>query len=210
MSADPDLIALFARGWAISRDVPAPVAVPGGHYIEVGQPDQKARYVFAALDAEALARLAARITDPFVYLKVCAEREAVRAVLPSRWIIRQPPTYMMTAELEPVTPSSQDGFTMLVEKLGSMRKAAVLHQGREVARGRMIVLGETALFDQVSTDEAYRRKGLGRLVMHALTGAALEQGASKGLLSATEMGRWLYQTIGWTVHAPYVSAVIPG
>jgi hypothetical protein len=38
---------------------------------------------------------------------------------------------------------------------------------------------------------------------------AFEQGAPKGLLSATEMGRWLYETIGWIVHAPYTSAVIP-
>jgi len=37
---------------------------------------------------------------------------------------------------------------------------------------------------------------------------ALDQGARNGLLSATQMGRWLYESIGWAVHSPYTSAVI--
>ena len=44
--------------------------------------------------------------------------------------------------------------------------------------------------------------------MQALSNAAIDRRAPKGLLSATEMGRWLYQSIGWSVHSPYTSAVI--
>jgi GNAT superfamily N-acetyltransferase len=78
-----------------------------------------------------------------------------------------------------------------------------------VARGRIALLDQTALFDQIAADESHRRKGLGRAVMQALAGAALARGASQGLLSATDMGRSLYEAIGWSVHSPYTSAVIP-
>jgi len=209
MAADPDLIALFARGWALTRGVAPPVSVSGGHYIHVDQPDQKARYIFPSLDPETLVALAARIDEPFVYLKVCAAPDAVRSALPDRWIIREPPTFMMTAPLRQTVLALPSPYKLEVAANGEMWRAAILYGEQEVARGRIVLLDGTALFDQVGTDEAHRRKGLGRIVMQALANTALEGGVANGLLSATEMGRCLYETIGWSVHAPYTSAVIP-
>jgi len=209
MAADPDLIALFVRGWAMTRNVAPPVATLGGYHIHVGQPDQKARYVFAALDRDALAALARSIDEPLIYLKVCEAPEAVRAVLPAQWIIREPPTFMMTARLDAAAPVLPDGYHFDVETDGALSSATITFRENVVARARTALLGDTVLFDQVSTDEAHRRKGLGRALMQGLANKALERDAPKGLLCATEMGRFLYQSLGWTVHAPYTSAVIP-
>jgi GNAT superfamily N-acetyltransferase len=210
MSADPDLIALFVRGWAITRQVSPPVPCLGGHYIEVCQPDQRARYVFPSLDRNVIADLARAITEPFVYLKICDSEDAVRAILPRHWAIRRPPTYMMTTSLVPGESVLPAGYALAIAQDGPILSATISADTVAVACGRIALLGDTILFDQVATDEAHRRRGLGRALMQALSNAGMERGAANGLLSATEMGRDLYETIGWIVHAPYVSAVIPG
>lgn len=210
MAADPELIALFARGWAMTRRVGAPVPRFGGHYIDVAQPDQVARYIFPVLDRTVLAELGRTIRDPWIYLKVCEEPEIVRAILPPPWQIRQTPTFMMTAPLAEQAADLAVGYRLSLVGDGELLRATVLADGFPVAQGRIALLGDTALFDQIATDEAHRRKGLGRALMRALSSGALARGAFRGLLSATEMGRSLYETIGWTVHSPYTSAVIPG
>lgn len=209
MAADPDLIALFVRGWSMTRAVAAPVAAHGGYYIHVGQPDQKARYVFAALDAPVLTDLAASIREPWVYLKVCETPDRVRPLLPATWQIREPPTFMMTTALHAAIPTLPQGYVLTVNAEGPLLRCRIMHDGAEAARGRIALLGDTVLFDQIVTDDSHRRRGLGRALMQALSNAALERGAFDGLLCATEMGRALYQSIGWTAHAPYTSAVIP-
>ncbi len=209
MAADPELIAIFARGWAMTRGVGSPVPRLGGHYIQVGQPDQAARYVFPGLDRTVLAELGQTIRDPWIYLKVCEEPEKVRAALPPQWQFRQAPTFMMT---KPIAESAVDltaGYRLSLVEDGVLLRAAVFADGIPVAQGRIALLDETALFDQIATDERHRRKGLGRALMQALSNRALSHGASRGLLSATEMGRSLYEAIGWTVLSPYTSAVIP-
>jgi GNAT superfamily N-acetyltransferase len=209
MAADPGLIALFARGWAMTRGVEPPVPRLGGHYIHVGQPDQAARYIFPALDRTVIADLGRTIRDPWVYLKVCEAPEQVRAILPPQWQLRDWPTFMMTAPLAEQATDLAAGYRLSLVEDGDLIRAAVLADGFPVAQGRIALLDDTALFDQVATDERHRREGLGRTVMQALSNAALARGAPRGLLSATDMGRSLYETIGWTVHSPYTSAVIP-
>lgn len=209
MAADPDLIALFVRGWAMTRGVAPPIPMLGGHYLEVAQPDQNARYVFPALDAAVLSKLARSIREPCVFLKVCEAPETIRPLLPPDWIVREPPSWMMTAPLRdrPADLPANCGLTLATD--GAIMQARIEIDGMPVARGRIALLGEAALFDQISTDEPHRRRGLGRALMQGLTDAALERGASNGLLCATEIGRALYENVGWTVHSPYTSAVIP-
>ncbi|HMI19976.1 MAG TPA: GNAT family N-acetyltransferase [Sphingomonas sp.] len=209
MAADPELIALFARGWAMTRGVAPPVARLGGHYIHVGQPDQAARYVFPQFDRTVIAGLGRTIRDPWIYLKVCEEPETVCAALPPQWQLRETPTFMMTAPLAERATDLAAGYRLSLMEDGELLRAAVLVDGFPVAQGRIALLDDTALFDQIATDERHRRRGLGRTLMQALSNGALARGASRGLLSATEMGRGLYETIGWTVHSPYTSAVIP-
>ncbi|MFE0674914.1 GNAT family N-acetyltransferase [Streptomyces sp. NPDC058867] len=79
--------------------------------------------------------------------------------------------------------------------------------GAFAARGQVAVTGPTAVVDQVETDPAHQRRGLGRLVMRRLTDAAARQGATAGVLGATPEGRALYEGVGWRVLAPLTGAV---
>jgi GNAT superfamily N-acetyltransferase len=210
MTADSELIALFARGWAMTRDVAPPVPRLGGHYIRVGQPDQVARYIFPAFDQRVIVELGRTIRGPWIYLKLCEEPEKVRAALPPQWQLREEPTFLMTTPLAEQAINLAAGYRLSLVEDGALLRATVLADGFPVARGRIALVDDMALFDQVATDERHRRKGLGRALMQSLSNAALARGASRGLLSATEMGRSLYGTIGWTMRSPYTSAVIPG
>jgi GNAT superfamily N-acetyltransferase len=64
------------------------------------------------------------------------------------------------------------------------------------------------VFDQIVTDEAHRRLGLGTVVMLNLDAVAEQAGATDRLLVATEAGRALYERLGWTVLAPWSTAVL--
>ncbi|WP_127356693.1 GNAT family N-acetyltransferase [Actinacidiphila soli] len=61
---------------------------------------------------------------------------------------------------------------------------------------------DAAVFDQIETSPAHRRKGLGSLVMRALANAAYDAGATTGVLGATVEGRALQESLGWRTDAP--------
>lgn len=80
--------------------------------------------------------------------------------------------------------------------------------GLIAAKGRVALVGPFAIYDQIETHEAHRRRGLGRLVMHALRENAACQGVDHGVLVATADGRALYTTLGWQLHSLYTTAVV--
>lgn len=210
--ADPDLIARWASAWAISRGVAMPVARDGGLYIQVDQPDQFGRYLFAQVDADAIRPLAASIDRPFLHLKVCAPAEAVRPLLPSGWAIATP-GYMMTAPLSvmldrPASIAAE--FEMRIEHHGAMT-SAYIHDamGEEAAHGHVITVDGLAVFDRIHTADQYQRRGLGSATMRALAAEARQSGVEDAMLSATPAGRELYTVLGWSLHSDYTSASLP-
>ena len=54
LSADPSIIEAWVKGWKISRETQPPVPVLGGLRVDVGQAQQRVRYVFTKLDPLAL------------------------------------------------------------------------------------------------------------------------------------------------------------
>jgi GNAT superfamily N-acetyltransferase len=78
--------------------------------------------------------------------------------------------------------------------------------GAEAARGMMAVVGGDAVMHDISTNPAYRRQGLGSVVMGALAHRALERGATTGLLMATVEGAALYRKLGWVPQATMLTA----
>jgi GNAT superfamily N-acetyltransferase len=210
MAADPDLIALWIKGWAITRGVAPPVPYKSGHYLEVGLPDQQARYLFATLDTAEIVALGRTIGKPWIYLKVCAPEAEVQPLLPGQWQIRTPPTYMMAADLRATDAAFSEGFHLSFAQEDGVLTASVHCAEKLAAQGRLVTVERAAIFDQIRTQATYQRQGLGRSLMAALANEALERGVGTGVLAATEMGRALYETIGWRVHSPYTSAVIPG
>ena len=81
--------------------------------------------------------------------------------------------------------------------------------GEEAARGKLVLRGRIAIFDQIETEETHRRRGLGSAVMRALGAEAARRGASRGILVATPAGRALYLSLGWETLSDYTSAFRP-
>jgi len=207
LRADPDIVAAWVAGWALSRGVAAPVPAYGGFRVDVGQPDQKARYVFAEA-SDRVAEASRAIAEPHIFIKVCAPPEVVAPLLTSGWAIK-PLSFMMTTEaLYEADVQLPDGYRRKWEPLPGGYVATLLSEDGEIAAsGRVFLVGSTAVFDQIVTSPNHRRRGLGRVVMNALGNLALQGGATMGSLVATPDGRALYSNLGWRLHALYTTAV---
>ena len=92
------------------------------------------------------------------------------------------------------------------ESVGSLEYARVLIDGTVAAHGMVAIVGDDAVMHDIQTEPAYRRRGLGSIVMGALSRRALERGASTGLLMATTDGFHLYHKLGWLPEATMVTA----
>ncbi|NBW07679.1 MAG: N-acetyltransferase [Caulobacteraceae bacterium] len=211
MSADSDLLALWTRGWALTRGVEPPQWDDGGWRIEVGAEDQLRRYVFAEA-GEAVVRRAVAIAEPHVFLKVCADEAVVRPLLPARWTLR-PPGFLMTLE-GPMTggPAPDDGYRIEIGPdvrpggpvvFCTVRDAS----GAEAGRGRAVIVDDRVVYDRILVEPEHQRRGLGGRIMRALEAATGSLG--KGALVATADGQALYRTLGWRTRSPYTTAVIP-
>ncbi|ONI71906.1 hypothetical protein BWI15_17460 [Kribbella sp. ALI-6-A] len=183
----------WVHGWSISRGTAAPVSAAGGHRIEVGLPRHLVRYVTPSVDHALVDELVA----PGTWLKTCGELPELDA----RWTV-EPTEYLMAVGLAPAERSSAlpDGISTVSS--GPLVHAAVEIDGVVAARGQVAVWREYAVVDQMVTEPAYRRRGLGSLVMRALSDAAVEQGARTGVLVATDAGRALYSRLGWELVSP--------
>ena len=211
IGADPALLSDWVAGWAASRGVGPPRREGQGHYVEVGLPTQRARYVFPTIDHDELRERAEAIHEPWIFLKICLPPAMLAEAWPGRWVV-QPATTMMAARLEAVErkASLASGYALAMEEDGAALVASIRSGDELAAQGRLILSGAHAVFDRIVTDEAHRRRGLAGCVMATLTEAALERDIRTGALVATAAGRQLYEAIGWSWHADYTTAVIPG
>jgi GNAT superfamily N-acetyltransferase len=208
--ADPLIVKTWVDGWALSRGTPAPEVLPIGFFVKVGLPQQRARYVLPEFDPNTFAELTSSIKTPWTFIKICVDPRLVTYVLPKEWTL-QAPRYMMTAMLTDAASHYPGEFLRSVSCETSVIKAEFRgDKGDVVASGRAALVGSSCVFDQIQTDEHYRRRGLGRAIMDTLCEAAAEKGCSRGVLVATSDGRALYSAIGWNVHSLVTSTVILG
>jgi GNAT superfamily N-acetyltransferase len=209
--ADPLVVRAWVSGWTQARETPPPVPDAGGLRVDVGWPEQRTRYVFPHC-CDGLRHLADAIVDPWIFLKVCASREEMRVLLPSRWVI-QPLGFMMShteSEVKDVQVVPEE-YSFDVTDAGSVPVAKILTVDNDVAAiGRVTFVDEFAIYDRIVTHENHRRRGLGSAVMRILQNIAVSRGKSRGVLVATAAGRALYETLGWQMHSLYTTAVIPG
>jgi len=82
--AHHEIFMAWIRGWAHSREVPPPVPHADGFRIEVGLPQQAARYVFPH-PSTALRELGRTVAQPWVFLKACATSDQLRGLLPAHF-----------------------------------------------------------------------------------------------------------------------------
>ncbi|MER5367055.1 GNAT family N-acetyltransferase [Streptomyces sp. NPDC002722] len=205
-----DMIGTWVEGWAVSRRTPPPVAKPWGHFIEVaGDPAEVGRHVLPVADEALVRSAAASVTLPRTWMKMPAEPGELEPWLPRGWEVAWADTgHLMAIDLAATEPVAPDGYTATVETVGSVVHVRVLDAlGKQAAKGQMAMLGEDAVVDRVGTEEPHRRRGLGRFLMRVLADHALERGAARGVLGATDAGRALYETLGWKKHATLAECV---
>jgi GNAT superfamily N-acetyltransferase len=208
LTTDAEVIRAWISGWVLSRGASTPVEVPGGFEIEVGKPGHLRRYVLPAADPVVIRDLMERITEPDIWIKVSAPEDEVAPLLAPAWTLMDP-GFMMTTTLRPVEVTPPAGYLVAATTEETVTVVRVLTaDGQLAARGRVAVAGESATFDQISTEEDHRRRGLGSVVMNTLGNTALTQGAHNAVLGASDQGRELYLSLGWTVHSMLTSAVI--
>ncbi|WP_344399963.1 GNAT family N-acetyltransferase [Streptomyces longisporus] len=170
------------------------------------------RHVLHSADEATVYEITKRATTPGVWLKAFVPPETLEPWLAPGWHLAGGSGYLMSAFL-PVALTrapgpNPEGYQMSTWTRAGVTRALVRTvDGAFAARGQIAVTGPTAVVDQVETDPAHQRRGLGRLVMHRLTDAAAEQGATAGVLGATPEGRALYETTGWRVVAPLTGAL---
>lgn len=202
------LIEAWVTGWSLARGLPLPFQHAGGLCVETGTAWELRRHVF--LDAgPALQACAARIHAPLIFLKAAVAPDVMRASLPHRWNVDGAAYLMLGPAATPGhAPSPPDYHVSLATEHGGY-VVRVTHAGSEpAASGRVAVHAGCAVFDQIMTEEAHRRRGLGTVVMLHLDAVAGQAGATRRLLVATEAGRALYERLGWTVLAPWSTAVL--
>lgn len=206
----PDLAMLerWLCGWSLARGVPLPRCQGGGLVVDVGQPGQLRRHVFVDAGA-ALQECASAIHQPGIFLKAAVDSAVLRAALPARWQIAPQRTFMRCCG--PLPPAcAPAGYTMLRARVfGAEMIWLADATGARAASGRLVVHGDCAIFDQIETAPAHRRRGLGRAIMAALDLLACQAAVRERLLVATAEGRALYAQLGWAAMAPYATAELP-
>ncbi|PXX33946.1 GNAT family N-acetyltransferase [Undibacterium pigrum] len=208
LQADPELVGLWLKGWALARGIAQPVAAHGGWRVDVGWPEQKTRYVFPGLVPD-IADLAHTIDEPWVFLKTCASAASLQAMLPAHWIIQRPGYMMTLAGRMPAVLDLPAGYKLDITTAESISTVRVLTTEAEVAAsGRIVFVDELAIYDSIETQATHQRRGLGRVLMKQLEAVARERGIDGGVLVATPQGRALYAGLGWELHSLYSTAVI--
>jgi GNAT superfamily N-acetyltransferase len=200
---------IWSLGYCRARGYGDPVPGPAGLWFDIGFPDQLGRHVLtSAFAPEAYRRLVAGIARPFTYVEALAPRETVLPHVPASWIVRDPAWLMATRLTAPPSAEPPPGYTLrLTQTDRKLHIDIEAPDGSPAATGRCGLAGDSVTFDRIITEEAHRRRGLGGLIMNRLTTAALEYGASQGVLIATPDGRALYSTLGWSEVGEVVSVI---
>ncbi|MGG5207852.1 GNAT family N-acetyltransferase [Chryseobacterium sp. MIQD13] len=206
-----DIIEKWLKAWSLSREISPPERYQSGFKVNVGEENQKVRYVFPELNDDYI-ELSKLIDESWIYLKVCASPDSVKNVVPQRWEI-QPAGYMMSC-FGPMNSLDNyylpEGYQLEYEKYNSTSVVKIMTDKSEQASiGRVVIVDDLAVYDRIITEANHRRKGLAAFLMKELEKIALSNTISNNFLVATEQGKMLYESMGWELYSPYTSIVIP-
>ncbi|GLY02503.1 GNAT family N-acetyltransferase [Actinoplanes sp. NBRC 101535] len=204
-----EFVMSWVRGWAVSREVPEPEEVTGGLRARVGLPGHRIRYVLRSGETATAAHLGRTAAEPGTWIKIADTDEALRAALPDVWQMTET-CYLMSTSLTAKAAEPPAPYTLRTALHGPVVIATVHdHAGDLAATAQYGPTGDIAVIDKVVTEPRHRRRGLGRVVMGALATHALDHGITTGVLVATDEGRSLYRTLGWSDHGPIAAAHVP-
>jgi len=208
--APPAIVAAWLAGRSHSRGLPAPVRDGEALRVESDLPLERRRYVFHTA-SEDIRRIAEAVTQPRIFLKICGSEDEVRPLLPPRWRLTAEDFFMMLEGAMSGAPRALGpDYALDVREAGPLVMARVVGpDGATAASGRAVHAHGVFVYDQIRTDEAHQRRGLGAIVMRALEAAGRKDDVPQ-VLAATAQGRALYESLGWRVRSPYLTAFIEG
>jgi len=202
-----ELVRAWVSGWTVSRGTPPPEPEPWGLRVEVGLPEQAVGHVLLEPTEQAVRALVEQVTVPATWLKAFVPAQSPEPWLTGSWSPMRS-HHLMATDLRPGPIHPVDGYRIDTRSRGGVIRVRVLAaDGSLAARGQAAPVGGHATFDQIVTEPGHQRRGLGSLVMCSLANAATEQGATRGVLGATDEGRALYASLGWKLHAPLTGFV---
>lgn len=206
--ADPVLVHAWLAARSIGRGLSLPVPDRGGLRVDTARPEERRRYVFVR-PTDGMRELAESIREPRVALKLAGTREELASLLPARWRIAEPGFMMIRERPDTAEGTCPGGYRLERSTTGAATAVRILTaHGELAASGYAVEYAGVFVYDRIVTEAAHRRRGLGRAVMAAL-GAARRSAASRPVLVATPEGRALYAELGWTLHSPWTTALIP-
>jgi GNAT superfamily N-acetyltransferase len=200
-------------GWlaarSIARGLPAPVADRGGFRVDTGGEVEICRWAFTTPCA-GLSELGRTLDAPGYFLKLCGDGKELLAVLPPNWRLQDEPGYVMQGpQTPPPAAALPASYRLQLDRDARSSRVAILApDGALAASGTAAETGGVFVYDRIITEPDHRRRGLGRVVMAALRETRPDQKTTE-LLVATDDGRALYTTLGWTVLSPFATAEIP-
>ena len=204
-----DIVEKWLKGWSLSRGLPLPVQYQSGFKVDVGEENQKSRYVFTELNNDFF-QLAELIDESWVFLKVCASFDEFKDKIPGKWQV-QPQGYMMSCFHPMNFPAVNlpNGYRLELDQYNSTFVVKIVTKNNELASiGRLAIVEDLAVYDRISTENNHKRKGLATFVMKELEKIALSKGIYNNFLVATEQGKTLYESLGWKLYSFYTSIVI--
>ncbi|AEV84777.1 N-acetyltransferase GCN5 [Actinoplanes sp. SE50] len=203
------MLGAWLRAWTRSRGTPVPETVPGGWRVDVGLPGHRQRYLLHTYDRRSLSDLARRESAPGTWIKTAGGEADLHAAVPPGWERADTYQFMtITFGARPLTLPST--YTMAIDRTGPLSTVTIIgEQGDVAASGRLVADGAFGMVDRIETAAGHRRRGLGTAVMNTLARAALDGGARTGVLIATDDGRQLYESLGWSARVPIAAAFVP-
>ncbi|MFI5974890.1 GNAT family N-acetyltransferase [Streptomyces sp. NPDC051452] len=205
-----DAVHAWVHGWALSRGASEPAVRSWGFTVDVGLAHEIARHVLPAADEATVRKIAENTHAPGVWLKTFVPPRTLEAWLPPGWALAGGRNFLMSTALPApgaAAPPLAEGYRLVRWERGGVTKVSVrAADGAFAGRAQIAVTGRTAVVDQVETDPAHQRRGLGRAMLRVLTEAAAGEGVTAAVLGATVEGRALYEREGWRVLAPLTAA----
>ncbi len=205
---DASLIAAWLTARSVARDLPLPVPDRGGFRVDTNSETELRRWVFPRI-VGGMSELAHEISTPRHFIKLCGSEEELSAAVPAPWQL-QPVRYVMVAgSTAPNSRALPDGYRIHTEQGGPRTHVRIeAPDGTLAASGYAAETADVFIYDRIETKPAHRRLGLGRAIMVSLGAARTSQSVPQ-VLVATEDGRQLYTSLGWSLYSPYATVTIP-
>ncbi|MDR6892359.1 GNAT family N-acetyltransferase [Falsarthrobacter nasiphocae] len=196
------LATAWTQGWALARNY-EPAEEGGAIVVTRHDRDGLIEHILVCPAAEDLERHGPEFAGPDRVTIVSTDLPAVLAWAGGTNLSKAPSvetlmsTDMHGHDVEAPTPPG-DGIRVQTESPRERVTSVKVYLGEDLAAsGSVAVVGNTAVFDAISTEPEFRRRGLASFVMRTLAHEALKDDVETGLLLASPDGLHLYRHLGW-------------